>query len=577
MNQGSDIYGFCKRKVRLEKDKSYAMSIWGRIDATLSARGGSMRAYVYKESSNGTWTYSQYVDLTSTADSKAETKWTHAGATGEYQFAVYPYPHKEDGGGKCFLQCAQIEKIEDVANGYGTAWSANKDDAVALGNVLSDIRSNTWIFGDGVAVADDKAEIDGRLLDVIAGASSSSADLDVVDSGKVLTLGRGSVYTLSFWAQGSGSFNTYLYNGSNSGCSWAVRDDGNWSVDGNGAVAPDRTLTDEWTRYSVTFSVDTDGKVGVIPVQLRKNGRIAIAGLKLEPYGRATEYTDRDVTVEELKATGIDIVERLVRVTADKFQIVNNRGDETFAVDADGMVTMNHVALGGMINKQGVDVDGPTVFNTLFNSEKDVLDICCYAVPKFNNMYGIYYITAATGKNTDGKTPVRIHMPSAYVYQDGDGYYVSGDVYDESDRVNVKLLRSIRAMTGNTVMIYNDSSEDIQIEGKSCYFVDEWKPLSAIGEKSAASVRKAPSGGLVTPDTNVGDMSNTIDKPLVNDTDGGVKPNQRYYGRRRDDLLVTLKGGEHRFVSMTCVCEVNIFGWENIYWLVNYGQGLSTT
>lgn len=343
VNQGSSIYGFCKRKVRLEKDKSYAMSIWGRIDDTLSARGGSMRAYVYKEDGNGTWTYTQYVDLTSTTDSKAETKWTHAGATGEYQFAVYPYPHKDDGG-KCFLRCAQIEEIEDEVNGYGTAWSANKDDAVALGNILSDIRSNTWIFGDGVALADDKAEIDGKLLDVIAGASSSSTNLDVVDSGKVLTLGRGSVYTLSFWAQGSGSFNTYLYNGSSSGCSWAVRDDGNWSVDGNGAVAPDRTLTDEWARYSVTFSIDTDSKVGVIPVQLRKNGRIAIAGLKLEPYGRATEYTDRAITAEEMLATGFDIYNRKIIATADNFEVRNNRGEVTTKVDADGQLTAGILA-----------------------------------------------------------------------------------------------------------------------------------------------------------------------------------------------------------------------------------------
>ena len=225
VNQGSGRYGFCKRKVRLEKDKSYAMSVWGRIDATLSARGGSMRAYVYKENSSGTWTYTQYVDLRSTTDSKAETKWTHAGETGEYQFAVFPYPRKDDGGGKCFLQCAQIEKIDNVTNGYGTAWSANKDDAVAIGNILPDIRSNAWTFGNGAAIAPDKTEIDGRSLDVVVGVSSS-ADLDVMGLGKVLTLGKGSVYTMSFWAQGRGSFNSYLYNDSSNGCSWAVRDDG---------------------------------------------------------------------------------------------------------------------------------------------------------------------------------------------------------------------------------------------------------------------------------------------------------------------------------------------------------------
>lgn len=347
VNQGSGIYGFCKRKIRLEKGKSYAMSIWGRIDSTLSARGGSMRAYVYKENSSGTWTYTQYVDLTSTTDSKAETKWTHAGETGEYQFAVFPYPRKDDGGGKCFLQCAQIEKIEDLTNGYGTAWSANNDDAVALGNILPDIRSSAWTFGNGAAIAPNKTEIDGRSLDVVVGVSSSSADLDVMGLGKVLTLGRGSVYTMSFWAQGRGSFNSYLYNDSSNGCSWAVRDDGSWSEYIDGAVLPDRTLSNEWKRYSVTFSVDTDVAVGFIPVRLRKNGMVAIAGLKLEPYGRATEYTNRAITTEEMLATGIDIFNKKVIVTADKFEVRNNLGKTTAKVNADGVFETSDIVCHG--------------------------------------------------------------------------------------------------------------------------------------------------------------------------------------------------------------------------------------
>lgn len=347
VNQGSGIYGFCKRKIRLEKGKSYAMSIWGRIDSTLSARGGSMRAQVYKENSSGTWTYTQYVDLTSTTDSKAETKWTHAGETGEYQFAVFPYPRKDDGGGKCFLQCAQIEKIEDLTNGYGTAWSANNDDAVALGNILPDIRSSAWTFGNGAAIAPDKVEIDGRSLDVVVGVSSSSSDLDVMGLGKVLTLGRGSVYTMSFWAQGRGSFNSYLYNDSSNGCSWAMRDDGSWSEYIDGAVLPDRTLSNEWKRYSVTFSVDTDVAVGFIPVRLRKNGMVAIAGLKLEPYGRATEYTNRAITTEEMLATGIDIFNKKVVVTADKFEVRNNLGNTTAKVNADGVFETSDIVCKG--------------------------------------------------------------------------------------------------------------------------------------------------------------------------------------------------------------------------------------
>ena len=584
---GSRIFGVCHRKVMLEKGKSYALTLWGRIDpfmtvtdsnglSKLVANTHKMRAHIWTENASGTWTYDPYAEIGADNETGyATVKFNDVPATGEYSFGIFPDVEINETNGEYmfYATCAQIEEIPNM-QANGTAWSLGKKDPAIYGNLLP--RLGGWTFGKNCILRPNEAEVEGHRMDVAGGANQSdTAGLDIIRLDGI-TLASGETYTLSFWARGKGKFQTYLFNGSVDVCSYAIRDDGAFGLLKDGSIEPQRTLTMDWTRYSVTFSVKTSGAANVIPVRLAKGGSVNICGVKLEPFGRLTDFTDQNVTVEELKATGIYITEGKINVIADNFQIKNRRNEETFAVDADGWVTMNHIAIGGMINKQGVDVNGLTAFNTLFDSEADVFGTCCYAVPKFNNMYGIYYFTAATGKNTDGKTPVRIHMPSAYVYQDGTNYYVSGDVYNENDQMDISLLRSVRAMVGNTVMIYNDSSEDIQIEGKSCYFVDEFKPLSSVSAKSATTAMKAPSVGLVTPDTNVGDMSNALDKPLVNDDDGGVKPNQRYYGRRRDDLLITLKGGEHRFVCMTCVCEVNIYGWENIHWLVNYGQGLNT-
>lgn len=584
---GSRRFGVCNRKVMLEKGKSYALTLWGRIDpfmtvtdsnglSKLVANTHKMRAHIWTENTSGTWTYDTYAEIGADNETGyATVKFNDVPSTGEYNFAIFPDVEINETNGEYmfYATCAQIEEIPNM-QANGTAWSLGKKDPAIYGNLLP--RLGGWTFGKNCILRPNEAEVEGHRMDVAGGANQSdTAGLDIIRLDGI-ELTSGETYTLSFWARGKGKFQTYLFNGNVDVCSYAIRDDGAYGLLKDGSIEPQRTLTMDWTRYSVTFSIKTGGAANVIPVRLAKGGSVNICGVKLEPFGRLTDFTDQNVTVEELKATGIYITERKVNVIADNFQIKNRRNEETFAVDADGWVTMNHIAIGGMINKQGVVVNGLTAFNTLFDSSTDALKICWYTVPKFNNMYGIYYFTAPTGKNTDGKVPVRIHMPSAYVYQDGSNYYVSGDVYDENDRMDMNLLRSVRAMVGNTVMIYNDSSEDIQIEGKSCYFVDEFKPMSYASAKSATTALKAPSVGLVTPDTNVGDMSNALDKPLVNDDDGGVKPNQRYYGRRRDDLLITLKGGEHRFVCMTCVCEVNIYGWENIYWLVNYGQGLNT-
>ena len=584
---GSRRFGVCNRKVMLEKGKSYALTLWGRIDpfmtvtnsnglSKLVANTHKMRAHIWTENTSGTWTYDMYAEIGADNETGyATVKFNDVPATGEYSFAIFPDVEINETNGEYmfYATCAQVEEIPNM-QANGTAWSLGKKDPAIYGNLLP--RLGGWTFGKNCILRPNEAEVEGHRLDVAGGANQSdTAGLDIIRLDGI-QLTSGETYTLSFWARGKGKFHTYLFNGSVDVCSYAIRDDGAYGLLKDGSIEPQRTLTMDWTRFSVTFSIKTGGTANVIPVRLAKGGSVNICGVKLEPFGRLTDFTDQNVTVEELKATGIYITERKVNVIADNFQIKNRRNEETFAVDADGWVTMNHIAIGGMINKQGVAVNGLTAFNTLFDSYTDALKICWYTVPKFNNMYGIYYFTAPTGKNTDGKVPVRIHMPSAYVYQDGSSYYVSGDVYDENDQMDMNLLRSVRAMVGNTVMIYNDSSEDIQIEGKSCYFVDKFKPMNYASAKSATTALKAPSVGLVTPDTNVGDMSNALDKPLVNDDDGGVKPNQRYYGRRRDDLLITLKGGEHRFVCMTCVCEVNIYGWENIYWLVNYGQGLNT-
>lgn len=584
---GSDIWGVCRRKVMLEKGKSYALTVWGKIDSMMSITTANglikivpnthkMRAHIWTEDTSGTWTNDTYAEIGADNETGyATTCFNDVPATGEYSFAIFPDEEINETNGKYLFNatCAQIEEIPSM-KANGTAWSLGKKDPAIYGNLLP--RLGGWTFGKNCILRPNEAEVEGHRMDIAGGANQSdTAGLDIIRLDGI-ELASGETYTLSFWAKGKGNFQTYLFNGNIRVCSYAIRDDGEFSGLKDGSIEPQRTLTTDWKRYSVTFSVKTSGAANIIPVRLAKGGSVNICGVKLEPFGRLTDFTDQNVTVEELEATGIYITEGKIDVIADNFQIKNRRNEETFAVDADGWVTMNHIAIGGMINKQGVDVNGLTAFNTLFDSSTDALKICWYTVPKFNNMYGIYYFTAPTGKNTDGKVPVRIHMPSAYVYQDGSSYYVSGDVYDENDRMDMNLLRSVRAMVGNTVMIYNDSSEDIQIEGKSCYFVDEFRPMNYASAKSATTSLKAPSVGLVTPNTNVGDMSNALDKPLVNDDDGGVKPNQRYYGRRRDDLLITLKGGEHRFVCMTCVCEVNIYGWENIYWLVNYGQGLNT-
>ncbi len=334
------------------------------------------------------------------------------------------------------------------------------------------------------------------------------------------------------------------------------------------------------------FSTREQGTVCcILPCRLEAGSEVWIGGVKLEQGGRMTDYTEDGVSVDELLATGIDITRGTVLITANKFQVRNNKGEDTFSVDESGRVYMKNVNFGGMINKQAVDVTTANLA-ALFNLTQDSFSYQWLGVPNVEYMFGIYYFNEALGK-TVNDYPLSLSMPSAYVDPNG---YACGDVYDSNGKLDLSLLKKVRSLVGNTVLIYNDSTEDVAVTGMSSYFEDVW--LSASSQSSnaktsvvvqsedetsakvqsaistQASVSTSPSqGGAVT------DATNGLEKPT---TSGTINPNQRYAGRRRNEVTVTLKGGKHQFVSLSCVCEVGSGGWENIYWLVNYGQGFNT-
>lgn len=550
---GSNKYGICERKVRLEKSKCYALTVWGKISPAVSLREGTLSAFVYKTDENGVWTWMKQVDINTVEDSKSTVKFDDVPSDGEYNFAAFPYPRQENGG-LVYLRCAQLEEIpssEDDA----TSWSAANSDPTVYGNILPQLSTgNGWTLATGSEITVGGYSVDGHSLNVLHLKANSVA---VGATLKNITTGSDKSYTLSFFAKGSGAFQTLF----TPNCLFAVDDTEATSTASDGSFATDRQLTSEWKRYSVTYTAG--GTNTSLLIQLKQGGEMWLAGVKLEPYGRMTDYADRNISVDDIKATGIDIYNKRIDVTANQFNIYNNVGERTFSVDADGMVTMNYIALGGMFNKNGVHITSLSQFNNLFTAEKDPLTQQWLAFPVVAKMYGIYYLDEAIGLSVEG-LPLRLHLPSAYV--DADGYFY-GDVYNSEGKLDRTKLQQIRAMVGNTVLIYNDSSEDVEVECMSPYFEDVWVKVTTKVATSGTQ-QATPSQGVLSPDVSEG-----LEKPTTN---GSINPDERYAGRRRNNLVCNLTGSNHRFISLTCVCEVGSRGWENIYWLGNYGQGFDT-
>jgi hypothetical protein len=152
-------------------------------------------------------------------------------------------------------------------------------------------------------------------------------------------------YTLSFMAKGTGNLELYLFNdyfdvSLLSEFSGQQRN----TEDGNATIV----LTPEWKRHTVRWRTMSARTWAWSYLQLRvwSGNEAYISQPKLEKGCTATEWTDGDgdmVSTKALLATGIDIENRKVVVTADNVYFQNNAGDMTAMVNAEGKIKANFV------------------------------------------------------------------------------------------------------------------------------------------------------------------------------------------------------------------------------------------
>ena len=100
--------------------------------------------------------------------------------------------------------------------------------------------------------------------------------------------------------------------------------------------------THEWQLFSQTFKTASTAESCnnvTIEMGMRKNGTGRCCKLMLDEsdtYNGWTPASYADVSSRALLATGIDITNRTIDMTADKFTLRNNHGEKSFGVDEDG-------------------------------------------------------------------------------------------------------------------------------------------------------------------------------------------------------------------------------------------------
>ena len=142
-------------------------------------------------------------------------------------------------------------------------------------------------------------------------------------------------YTLSIWARADGGLDDVMYLG-------LQQDRANETLSLCYLILANANETHGWKLFKNTFktgnTVDTCANI-TLELGMRRNGVGRCCKLMLDEsdtYNGWTPASYADVSSRSLEATGIDIKNKTIDMTADKFTLRNNHGEKSFGVDEDG-------------------------------------------------------------------------------------------------------------------------------------------------------------------------------------------------------------------------------------------------
>ena len=140
-------------------------------------------------------------------------------------------------------------------------------------------------------------------------------------------------YTISVWARTDSGLDDSMYLGVRQ---FGASDGMSYQFLGKAGE------THEWQLFSQTFKTASTAESCnnvTIEMGMRKNGTGRCCKLMLDESGTYNGWTAAsyaDVSSRALLATGIDITNGAIDMTADKFTLRNNHGEKSFGVDEDG-------------------------------------------------------------------------------------------------------------------------------------------------------------------------------------------------------------------------------------------------
>lgn len=137
---------------------------------------------------------------------------------------------------------------------------------------------------------------------------------------------------------------------------------------------PDSQTLNVWALYKVAVSVPAACNRLLIETGVRKNGAIDLCRPMLEEGDtyQGWSLSPYDVTIDDaVVATGLDIKNGIIKATADKFDIRNNNGEQTAAVNEKGRLEVKSGLFSGFIVKKMTTLNPDNISEYLKSSQSN--------------------------------------------------------------------------------------------------------------------------------------------------------------------------------------------------------------
>ena len=403
------------RNIKIQSGKKYTISAWVKCDRTdmnialecLWQPGEKTGSNERKGAvpSNGFYHYLTEVNT-----------WTLITTTIDTTNAPYSYievnlfiTHRQSGVTATAWFCRPMMEEGDTYNG----WTPSPQDYDYIGGNLLDNTASlslggnlTYLYGTIIK--------NGYEPDINASYAKAPANshAELVKFGEgtndPIALYPNTDYIFSFWAKGT-SLTAYAYRNNNNAemvtedCNGNFRSSTKYD-DGNTYF----TLTNQWKRYWVHWR--TKSRTDFIPqmILLRTSSEAWIAKPKLEVGCTMTDWTEKRTDMvdrQALLATGIDIINGKITITANNTIVRNNNGT-TIALFANGKINAS------LIDADQIEVkhlwaksnDGASKVGYFGNTEEEAC--------KIDDTYAPLFVGADTAKNSPFYVTNKGHMVS---------------------------------------------------------------------------------------------------------------------------------------------------------------------